>query len=248
MAHSNFEKQRELIDDLKRMDVDEAKRRTVAISPSAVQSAMESNTQFQFCDVSIGMCPYDGSRCADGGELLRKEGSAGASKNVYGPVEPRDCVMCRHFISGPPWLNELEAFGTKLCEKRQYLAREEERINELVGHYEQAYLDRSVSHAEFKSRMDDLGVEIQNLRDKQESTENALFNVERLCAASVKLIEQYSEEDHGIAAGGERPLADRWVPRDHGIRAVRANYGGKPRTSYSRRRASLSRRETILST
>lgn len=188
-AAARFEAQREFIDDLKRMEVDEALKRTVSVSKSAVPEAINSGSQFQFCNVAIGVCPYDGSRCSDGGTLLRKEGKDDASKNIYGPVESRNCVMCRHFISGPPWLNELEAYGTKLCERRQYLAVEENRFNEVASQYEQAHRDGTIESAEFENRWEELGADMQQVKNEQEMVENATFNVELLCNASVKLLD-----------------------------------------------------------
>lgn len=197
-AAARFEAQREFIDDLKRMEVDEALKRTVSVSQSAVPTAIESGSQFQFCNVAVGVCPYDGSRCSDGGALLRREEIRGVSKSVYGPVEPRNCVMCRHFISGPPWLNELVGYGIKLCERRQYLAREEDRINETARQYEQAHRDGTIGNAEFENRWEDLGTDMQQVKNEQEMVENALFNVELLCNASVKLLDGDPKDEAGV--------------------------------------------------
>lgn len=197
-AVARFDTQHEFINELKRMEVDEARKRTVSISESAVSSAIESGSQFQFCNVAIGLCPYDGSRCSDGGILLRKEESREGSKSVYGPVEPRNCVMCRHFISGPPWLNELLEYGTKLCERRQYLAREEEKINGAAGQYEHAHRDGTIGSAVFESRWEELGADVQQVKNEQEMVENAIFNVELLCNASVKLLDGDPNGETGI--------------------------------------------------
>ncbi|KKZ88537.1 VPA1269 family protein [Rhizobium phaseoli] len=197
-AVANSELQRQYIDDLKRMDVDEAKRRTVSISPTAVSEAIDSGSQFQFCNVSIGICPYDGSRCGDGGELLRKEETNGVSKNVYGEIKGRNCVMCRHFLSGPPWLNELADYGTKLCERRQFLAHEQDRIDELVARYENELRAKTITKAFFENKYDALQAEIIQVKNDQELVENSIFNVERLCKASVQLLDATTDEDAGV--------------------------------------------------
>lgn len=194
-ANSRSIAQRKFIDDLKMMEIDEARRRSVSISPLAVPAAIESASQFQFCNVAIGVCPYDGSRCSDGGELLRRSEGDGPSKSVYGPVEPRNCVMCRHFISGPPWLHELSAYGTKLCERRQYLALEEERINVAAQEYEVAFKSGTIGSAEFENRWDELGADIQQVKNEQEMLENAIFNVEILCNSSIKLLDKYPDNN-----------------------------------------------------
>ncbi|MDX8479057.1 VPA1269 family protein [Mesorhizobium sp. VK24D] len=195
-ATARFEAQRQFINDLKRMKVDEALRRTVSLSPSAVRSAIESASQFEFCNAAIGVCPYDGSRCGDGGDLIRKDESEGVSKGVYGPVEPRNCVVCRHFISGPPWMNELTDFSTKLAERRQYLSREESKVNELAAQYDQAYRDGTIGVAEYENRWDELGASMQQLKNEQESVDRAMFYTEVYVSACVKL---YNADPKGEA-------------------------------------------------
>ncbi|TNI15055.1 VPA1269 family protein [Aeromonas veronii] len=58
----------------------------------------------------LGICPYGGTRCYDGGEVIRKNGKT----NTYGAVSDKDCVNCRHFITGSPWKMELIVHGNKL--------------------------------------------------------------------------------------------------------------------------------------
>ncbi|TCP87940.1 putative integrase [Rhizobium sp. PP-CC-2G-626] len=198
LAVSGSESQRSFIDELKMMEVDEARRLTVSLSPSAVSQAIESGSQFQFCNVSIGICPYDGSRCYDGGELLRKEEKDGDSKNTFGKIEGRNCVMCRHFLTGPPWLTELLAYGTKLCERRQFLAREQDRIDGLVSAYEVEMRAGTVTKAFFENKYDALQVEIIQIKDEQGLNESSIFNVELLCNASKQLIDDATDDDNKV--------------------------------------------------
>ena len=51
----------------------------------------------QFFDTGLGVCPYNGTRCADGVAL-----SGGRTAAV--PGEAKNCLLCRHFITGEPWL------------------------------------------------------------------------------------------------------------------------------------------------
>ncbi len=189
--------QRELIDDLKTMEVDEALRRTVSLTPAAVTEAFAAGSQFQFCNTDLGICPYDGTRCGDGGALVRKDSKDKVEKNEYGPVAPRNCVMCRHFISGPPWLNQLVAYGTKLCEQRQYLQREQLRIEDLFVKNEEALKTATISKMDYENMYDTLQVDIIAVKDRQEEVENAIFNVELLSNASVKLLDG-QQSDSGL--------------------------------------------------
>lgn len=77
----------------------------------AVQ-AITSPRQKAVCGIwnstHLGLCPYGGTRCHDGGEIIRKKPKA------YAPVAEKDCVNCRHIITGRPWLTELTVYGNKL--------------------------------------------------------------------------------------------------------------------------------------
>lgn len=70
----------------------------------------------------LGLCPNAGTLCNIGGELLRKAGKNG--KDVYGEVPggAGNCVRCRFFISGKPWLIPLWLHGNKLLADAQKLS------------------------------------------------------------------------------------------------------------------------------
>lgn len=190
--------QRDFIDNFRRWEIDEARKNTVSVSPNAVPGAIASGSQMQFINVAIGVCPFDGTRCGDGGALRRKDEGNGVSKSHYDPVEPRNCVMCRHFISGPPWLNELTDYGTKMCARRRDLARDEARLNQIAGQLEDARDSGSLSAAAFDNHWDDHSADMQKVKNEQEMVENSIFNVELLCNASVKLLDQHPDQDVGI--------------------------------------------------
>lgn len=194
--------QRSFIDDLKALDIEEARRRTVSVSPSAVDAAFETDSQFTFCNVGIGVCPYDGSRCSDGGQILQKAGPGKAS--VYGPVKPRNCVVCRHFLSGAPWLNQLADYGTKLLESDQHLRREEVRVSELAAQAEEEHQSGRISDADFENRWDELGADIQKIRDEREAVETAIFNTEVLCTAITKIMDTYPAESGLLLVSNDR--------------------------------------------
>lgn len=59
---------------------------------------------------NLGICPYNGTRCHDGGKCVRKNGK----KSTHLPVEDKNCVVCRHFITGLPWLTELWVHANSL--------------------------------------------------------------------------------------------------------------------------------------
>ncbi|WP_262031057.1 VPA1269 family protein [Microvirga sp. Mcv34] len=53
-----------------------------------------------------GICPNGGTLCNIGGKLKLKRQDKGRDKSTYGPVPggPRNCVRCRFFITGVPFL------------------------------------------------------------------------------------------------------------------------------------------------
>ncbi|MBY3273702.1 hypothetical protein HFO05_34855 [Rhizobium laguerreae] len=197
-AAARSRSQRDFIDNLRRWDVDEARRNTVSTSRTAVPGAVESASHIQFINVAIGVCPFDGTRCSDGGALSRQEGGEENSRNHYESIEPRNCVMCRHFISGPPWLNELQSYGTKMCARRRHLARDEARLNQLATDLEAARDSGLITPVEFDEYWDDHSADMHRVKNEQETVEKSIFNVELLCNASVKLLDQHPAQDAGL--------------------------------------------------
>ncbi|ELB2102634.1 hypothetical protein V8036_001154 [Vibrio parahaemolyticus] len=69
---------------------------------------------------NLGICPYNGTRCHDGGKCIRKDGK----KDIHLPVEDKNCVVCRHFITGLPWLTELWVHANSLILQSEKKAAE----------------------------------------------------------------------------------------------------------------------------
>jgi len=77
-----------------------------------------------------GLCPYAGTRCHDGGDLIKKETKT--TKAKYGPVKggKKNCAMCRHFVTGKPWMFELWIHTNKLLESICFLSKELDKFKE----------------------------------------------------------------------------------------------------------------------
>ncbi|MDX8506132.1 VPA1269 family protein [Mesorhizobium captivum] len=110
----------EFMESFRHWAFDEAKRKAVALDDSAIQAAVEQEpaNKLMYSDVTYGMCPWAGTRCSDGGQAI-----PGTKNNKgqfrHGPVEggEKNCIMCRHFISGPAYMNQLWLFGVTLFER-----------------------------------------------------------------------------------------------------------------------------------
>ena len=71
--------------------------------------------------LETGICPNGCTQCHVGGEAIirREEKSTGRDKTTYGPVSggPRNCVRCRFFVTGLPFLIPLWAHATAILAK-----------------------------------------------------------------------------------------------------------------------------------
>lgn len=87
---------------------------------------------------NLGICPYGGTRCNDGGEIIRKDSK---KNNLYGPVPggPKNCVRCRHLITGTPWMIPLWLHANKLLVRSQKTSKE---VDEITGRLEKLQSER----------------------------------------------------------------------------------------------------------
>ncbi len=91
------------------------------------QSAAARCTASLWSSTNLGLCPYNGTRCHDGGACVRKNGKG---RNIYLPIEDKNCVMCRHFITGLPWLTELWVHGNALILESEKVSKELEEYQQ----------------------------------------------------------------------------------------------------------------------
>ena len=102
---------------LKDATLEDAMRYLVANQEEGVQNLMLSRSHMATWGGSgMGICPFGGTRCDDGGEVIKK--ATKSSKAKYGAVigGRGNCVRCRHLVTGVPWMIELWLHGNKLLE------------------------------------------------------------------------------------------------------------------------------------
>ncbi|WP_281270203.1 VPA1269 family protein [Bosea caraganae] len=118
---ANAERVQRRFHELRTLGRDELAKRTTSLAPDAIEAAvaMDATDRALWNNIGYGFCPWDGSRCHDGGDCLRKNTVRGKRKNVYAPVPGGNynCIMCRHFVTGPDWIDELELYGTLLTRR-----------------------------------------------------------------------------------------------------------------------------------
>lgn len=92
--------------------IDEIKCELVSNSDRALNSLSNDTAAGSYLFRDYGFCPFAGSRCSDGGELL------GHSK-IRAPVPAgylgsQNCIRCRHFVSGPVFIGGLLSLGNEI--------------------------------------------------------------------------------------------------------------------------------------
>ena len=86
-----------------------------------------------------GVCPYGGTRCDDGGPVVRKQGKQTAFAPV--PGGKHNCLRCRHFISGTPFLIQMWMMTSKLlADSRKQSVEYDRFVTELKSLEDQKYL------------------------------------------------------------------------------------------------------------
>ncbi|MBB3148224.1 hypothetical protein FHS21_004667 [Phyllobacterium trifolii] len=119
--------------EFKTLSFEQVKRRTVSTHPDALKNAMPENggDRILWTNRALGICPWEGTRCHDGGVCIRREVKNGRDNSTYGPVEggPDSCVLCRHFLTGPEWEDPLVGYGSLLSRRLTITSRE---INDAV--------------------------------------------------------------------------------------------------------------------
>ncbi|WP_120631590.1 VPA1269 family protein [Ruegeria sp. EL01] len=108
---------KEFVRHLREMNFQQASKLAVANESYTLEKVAEGKIQTElFHDTGLGICPFAGSRCGDGIDLGngRTEAVPGGAKN---------CLRCRHFITGEPWLVPLVLHQQKLSADSQSLSQ-----------------------------------------------------------------------------------------------------------------------------
>ncbi|MDL2404013.1 hypothetical protein [Rhizobium mayense] len=121
---------REFMEAFRSFSIDEARNSSATVDDDTVRYAKEKSDPALYCNVDIGFCLEDGRRCDEGGPPIRRSKGQSGDKTKHSAVPggDRNCVMCRFFVSGPPWIRQLSMHSTSLLEKIAHLHRQETEI------------------------------------------------------------------------------------------------------------------------
>jgi hypothetical protein len=103
---------------LKNATLERAIRMTARLTDDGLYQAKNSYTEpTAWSRMDIGICPNGGTQCHVGGEVMhRRKEKNGQDKSSYKPVPggARNCVRCRFFVTGLPFLIALCAHATSI--------------------------------------------------------------------------------------------------------------------------------------
>lgn len=99
----------------------QAVRRVVAVNDDAAIDVLKNGRAHAWSSGPLGVCPADGGLCHVGGPALNEK------RTLFGPVAggAGNCVRCRFFVTGPPWLAGLVARFNAIVVRLRSLQRQE---------------------------------------------------------------------------------------------------------------------------
>lgn len=108
----------------------------------------------------VGICPVGGALCQEGGPLLAGKDDQPEVHRVHGPVPgpPRNCPMCRFFVTGHAWLGGLSAKYNEtvysLVDALKRLRDLETRRRDLAARYSSSAFDVDIWNDPIVQRAD----------------------------------------------------------------------------------------------
>jgi hypothetical protein len=117
---------------LKNRSIEEAAKIAVSNADYTLAAVADGSISTDlFFDTGLGVCPFGGSSCHDGLDL-------GNGRRAAVPGGSKNCLHCRHFITGEPWLIPLVLNQQKLAAKTQVLSQknnsQSEALDGLLDH------------------------------------------------------------------------------------------------------------------
>ena len=207
-ANAKSDAANQLVDDFTKLSYEQLLEKTVTMHAPELEEAHATVAPAEVLNVGLGLCPWGGERCHDGGPLRRQdEGSHGPSKSKYDPVPGgrRNCIACRHFVTGPPWVELLEGLGDRLLFKRRQLEARELEIDSERSELQEQMDAGLIASTAYKDRAQSLQFRIQQVRDNMEVNDASLFKLEVLLDGSLRL-EREGKGNQLVAASRESLL------------------------------------------
>jgi Putative phage integrase len=134
----------------------------------------------------IGICPNGGTQCHIGGRAFHKRREKhGTEKSTHGPVSggPRNCVRCRFFVTGLPFLPPLWIHATAILAKVDGLSKRIAQTQEEVADLKKRIRDgvASFPDKERKEMLEEAWMTDSEIRDQALADFHAaMFLIEKI--------------------------------------------------------------------
>jgi len=92
--------------------IDEIQHELITHSSGALKSLTGKTPVGNYLFRDYGFCPYGGSRCNDGGEIINNSLIRNPTPNGY--LGEQNCIRCRHFVTGPAFLGGLLSLSNEI--------------------------------------------------------------------------------------------------------------------------------------
>ena len=176
----------------------------------------------------IGICPNAGTQCHVGGQAVIRHSDKGKNKSSYGPVPGghRNCVRCRFFVTGLPFLIPLWAHANAIFARVDKLAK---KIDEARGEIEALKAERHRISKAGEDVPHSLGARIRLLDETWVADDERMKQALADAHATLLLVEKVrtlaSENSEPISGPGNLPML---LPEDGVPEVV-----GRPSTRFA---------------
>lgn len=180
----------------------------------------------------IGVCPNSGTRCNEGGESLRRDGSSTVNAPV--PGGNGNCVRCRFFMTGLPFLIPLWLKCNKDLSEAQQLSTEANTISiqleqlrakryKVVKEEGSLHVPSSmqVEIKQTEARLDAKSAKLDEVLLNAHAAYNLVEKIKERMAVGKATLPQLGNETHDIIGENEFHDVSLFKQRDFLIRASR---------------------------
>src|SRR5690606_31438620 len=127
--------------------IDEISQELVANSQDALALLSNQIPVGNFLFRDYGICPFAGSRCDDGGDIIGNTRVRAPVPNGY--LGRQNCLQCRHFVTGPAFLGGLLSISNEISLQAKHQSAQHSELHEQVEALDQQ-IER-LQEAEYKA-------------------------------------------------------------------------------------------------
>ncbi|WP_105436299.1 VPA1269 family protein [Neorhizobium tomejilense] len=208
---------------LPRMSFEEASRRTVSGSEEVLKLAYHG-ARSTFVERDVGLCPWMGQRCGDGGDCIRRDFRNGADKSLYKGVEEGNCLACRHLITDATYLDGIYAKLEVLSRRLTVLLRRYNQVSEMLHQLEMRFAEDKISEDEVDEcgrRKRKLQVDLNDIVLAQTSICETIAHGQRYIE-QLRLVERFEDKsesverilvhpENALSEWSETEVRDEWI-------------------------------------